>query len=160
MKGALEGEVEHLKEALQEELDELKEAVAVPLKHKEPGPVVGTDAATFMTTPASVGADAVFNKRLKNGEERFLYCLMHEHGDLQEYPIPFPRPSQGNQDFILFEIFLRLGVWERRIVTSSNSVSTVQIGGVQAPMLKLCSSVVGEDSCSTLITVMLTLIYN
>jgi hypothetical protein len=50
-------------------------------------------------------------------------------------------------------------VWERRIVTSSNSVSTVQIGGVQAPILMLCSSVVGEDSCSTLITVMLTLIY-
>jgi hypothetical protein len=68
--------------------------------------------------------------------------------------MPFPRRSQGNPDFILFELF-----WERRIVTSSNSVSTVQIGGVQAPILMLCSSVVDEDSCSTLITVMLTLIY-
>ena len=54
------------------ELDELKEAVAVPLKHKEPGPVVGTDVVTFMTTPASVGTDEVFNKRLENGEDRFL----------------------------------------------------------------------------------------
>jgi hypothetical protein len=116
LKEVLEEEVEHLTESLQHELDELKEAVAVPLKHKEPDPVVGMDAGTFMTTPASVGTDAVFKKRLENGEERFLYVLMHIDGDLQEYPIPFQRRSQGNQDFILFELFRRLGETNRYFV--------------------------------------------
>jgi hypothetical protein len=139
------------------QLDVLKEAVASPLKHKEPDPVVGTDVATFMTTPASVYTDEVSNKRLENGEDRFLYDLMHKHGDLQEYPIPFPRRSRGNQDFILFELFLRLGETNRYFVEFG--FNSEDWGGsdpnTQALFEHGC-----QDSCSTLITVMLTLIYN